>query len=130
MQIEEKKQRARENAKKYYQKNKEKILARQKKYARERYKNDEEYRKKSLERHKKYEKDNLEKVREIKRNAQKKYYQSHKDYYKNYNKNYNKSYKERIDKAYEYLDKFIPNEYGVLLSERQWNYIKEILKGE
>lgn len=34
----------------------------------------------------------------------------------------------KIDKAYDYLDKFIPNEYGVLLTERQWNYVKNILK--
>lgn len=25
-------------------------------------------------------------------------------------------------------DKFIPNEYGVLLTERQWQYVKDILK--
>lgn len=35
----------------------------------------------------------------------------------------------KIDKAYDYLDKFVPNEYGVLLSERQWNYAKELLQG-
>lgn len=34
----------------------------------------------------------------------------------------------KIDKAYDYLDKFIPNEYGVLLTERQWDYVKSILK--
>jgi hypothetical protein len=39
-------------------------------------------------------------------------------------------YKSRCEKAYEYLDKFIPNEYGVLLTERQWNYAKELLQGE
>lgn len=37
---------------------------------------------------------------------------------------------KRIDKTYNYLDKFIPNEYGVLLTERQWNYIKELLQGD
>ena len=36
---------------------------------------------------------------------------------------------EQKEKAYGYLDKFIPNEYGVLLTERQWNYAKELLKG-
>lgn len=36
----------------------------------------------------------------------------------------------KIDKAYAYLDKFIPNEWGVLLTERQWNYVKSILKEE
>ena len=34
----------------------------------------------------------------------------------------------KIDKVYEYLDKFIPNEYGYLLTERQWEYIKSSLK--
>lgn len=34
----------------------------------------------------------------------------------------------KINRAYDYLDKFIPNEYGVLLTERQWNYAKSILK--
>lgn len=37
---------------------------------------------------------------------------------------------EQKEKAYEYLDKFIPNEYGVLLTERQWNYVKDLLQGE
>ena len=34
----------------------------------------------------------------------------------------------KIDKTYDYLDKFIPNEYGVLLTERQWQYVKDVLK--
>lgn len=37
---------------------------------------------------------------------------------------------KKIEKAYQYLDKFVPNEYGYLLTERQWNYIKELLKGD
>lgn len=36
--------------------------------------------------------------------------------------------KSKIEKAYAYLDKFVPNEYGVLLTERQWQYVKDILK--
>ena len=40
----------------------------------------------------------------------------------------NKNLQSKIDKAYDYLDKFIPNEYGVLLTERQWQYVKDILK--
>ena len=38
--------------------------------------------------------------------------------------------KSRNEKAYNYLDKFIPNEYGVLLTERQWEYVKKILGGD
>ena len=39
-------------------------------------------------------------------------------------------YKQRNEKAYNYLNKFIPNEYGVLLTERQWEYVKKILGGD
>lgn len=37
---------------------------------------------------------------------------------------------EKYEEAYNYLDKFIPNEYGVLLTERQWEYVKKILGGD
>ena len=73
MNLEEKKQRARENAKRYYQKNKEKILKRQKEYTKKRYKEDEEFREKIKEKNRNYAINNLEKVREIKRKSQYKY---------------------------------------------------------
>jgi len=38
--------------------------------------------------------------------------------------------RDRNKKAYNYLNKFIPNEYGVLLTERQWEYVKKILGGD
>lgn len=70
---EEKKRRARENAKRYYQKNKEKILKRQKEYAKKRYMEDEEFRKKIKEKNRNYIINNPEKAREIKRKSQYKY---------------------------------------------------------
>lgn len=73
MNEEEKKQRARENAKRYYQKNKEKILKRQKEYAKKRYREDEEFRKKVKEKNRNYVINNPEKAREIKRKSQYKY---------------------------------------------------------
>lgn len=94
---EEKKIKARENAKKYYQKNKEKILARQKEYVRKRYHSDEEFRKKTLDNHKRYEQNNLERVKKIKRDAQKKYYQNHKEYYHNYSKQWSKNKFESLE---------------------------------
>ena len=104
MNEEKRKQKIRENAKRYYQKNKEKILARQKKYVRERYKKDEEYRKRTLENHKRYEENNKEKVKEIKRNAQRKYYEKHKDYYK---EKCGSWYKKKCDLLQSKIDKVI-----------------------
>lgn len=72
---EERKQKARENARRYYQNNKEKVLAKQKEYARKKYANDEEFRKKAYERSRKYIANNLEKVRESKRKWANKHYQ-------------------------------------------------------
>lgn len=112
---EEQKAKARERSKKYYQKNKEKILSKQKEYHKIRYKNDEEYRKKCNERSRKYRETNPEKVKEIKRKSFKKYYQEHKEYYRNYNKKYSdkygyhwyknklEDYKSRCEKAVEIL---------------------------
>lgn len=70
---EEKKIRARENAKRYYQKNKEKILKRQKEYAKKRYSEDEKFRNKIKEKNRNYVINNPEKAREIKRKSQYKY---------------------------------------------------------
>ena len=102
---EEKKIKARENAKKYYQKNKEKVLARQREYVRKRYHSDEEFRKRTLENHKRYEENNLEKVKKIKRDAQKKYYQKHKEYYHNYSKQWSKDKFNLLNEEIERLKK-------------------------
>lgn len=69
-----KKQKARENARRYYKKNKEKVLEKQKEYVKKRYATDEEFRKKVNERSRKYALNNIEKVREMKRNWAKKHY--------------------------------------------------------
>ena len=97
---------------------------------------------------KKWQQDNKEKTRE---NAKRYYYKNidkikekrqsneYKEKYREYKREWarekRKAQKEiinnlqsKIDKAYDYLDKFIPNEYGVLLTERQWQYVKDILK--
>lgn len=100
---EERKQKARENSKRYYQKNKEKILARQKEYVRKRYHSDEEFRKKTLDNHKRYEQNNLERVKKIKRDAQKKYYQNHKEYYHNYSKQWSKDKFDLLNEEIERL---------------------------
>ena len=73
MSEEERKQRARENAKRYYQKNKVKVLKRQKEYAKKRYREDEEFRNKIKEKNRNYVINNPEKAREIKRKSQHKY---------------------------------------------------------
>lgn len=73
MSEEEKKQRARENAKRYYQKNKDKVLKRQKEYIKKRYREDEEFRNKIKEKNRNYGINNPEKVRETKRKSQYKY---------------------------------------------------------
>lgn len=121
---EEQKIKARERSKIYYQKNKEKILARQKKYVRERYQNDEEYRKRTLENHKRYEENNKEKVKEIKRNAQRKYYEKHKDYYKEKCGGWYKKkcdlLQSKIDKANEILNK--------LCVMKPWNDSKDEMR--
>jgi len=103
MSEDEKKIKARENAKKYYQKHREKILARQKEYVRKRYHTDEEFRKRTLENHKRYENNNLERVKKIKRDAQKKYYQQHIDYYRNYSKQWSKEKYDSLKKVNERL---------------------------
>ena len=74
MSEEMKKQKARENARRYYQKNKQKVLARQKEYVKKKYATDEEFRKKTYERSRKYVKNNIEKVRELKRKWANKHY--------------------------------------------------------
>lgn len=73
MNEEERKQKSRENAKRYYQKNKEKILKRQKEYVKRIYKEDENFRNKIKEKNKQYVINNPEKAREIKRKSQYKY---------------------------------------------------------
>ena len=117
---EEKKIKARENAKRYYQKNKEKILARQKEYARKRYHTDEEFRKKTLENHKRYEESNLERVKKIKREAQKKYYQKHKEYYHNYSKQWSKEKYNSLQKENEELRSVI-EKIKKLVDQYSWN---------
>ena len=107
MSEDEKKIKARENAKKYYQKNREKILAKQKEYVRKRYHTDEEFRKRTLENHKRYENNNLERVKKIKRDAQKKYYQQHIDYYRNYSKQWSKEKQDSLKKEIERLNNII-----------------------
>ena len=107
MSEDEKKNKARENAKKYYQKHREKILARQKEYVRKRYHTDEEFRKRTLENHKRYENNNLERVKKIKRDAQKKYYQQHIDYYRNYSKQWSKEKQDSLKKEIERLNNII-----------------------
>ena len=74
MSEEMKKQKARENARRYYQKNKQKVLAKQKEYVKKKYATDEEFRKKTYERSRKYVKNNIEKVREWKRKWANKHY--------------------------------------------------------
>ena len=69
----ERKQKARENAKRYYEKNKEKVLKRQKEYAKKRYREDEEFRNKIKEKNRNYVINNPKKAREIKRKSQHKY---------------------------------------------------------
>ena len=110
----EKKIKARENAKKYYQKHREKILARQKEYVRKRYQTDEEFRKRTLENHKRYENNNLERVKKIKRDAQKKYYQQHIDYYRNYSKQWSKEKHDSLKKEIERLNNIINEVYEYL----------------
>ena len=68
------KQKARENARRYYQKNKEKVLAKQKEYVKKKYATDEEFRKKCYKRSRKYAENNIEKIRESKRRWANKHY--------------------------------------------------------
>ena len=109
-----KKQKARERAKKYYQENKEKVLARQKAYVKRKYEEDENYREKCKERRKRYEENNKERVRMLKREAQKRHYHRHIEYYKNYRKEYYRTYinkdKRKIEKAIEYIKDFLCTE--------------------
>lgn len=140
---EEQKQKARERARIYYQKNKAKILARQKEYHREKYNSDEEYKNKCLERCRKYREENPEKFREIRNRSQKKYYEKYKDYRKEYYKEYNKKYYEthktgyqektdRINKAIKYMEHYIEVE-DAPLNERikiEFEYVIDILRGE
>ena len=112
MSEEEIKQRQRENAKRYYQKNKEKILKRQREYVKKRYKEDEEFRNKIKEKNKNYVINNPEKAREIKRKSQYKYINkkrlngelpmTQKMLIEKLEKE-NKELKERINKAIEYI---------------------------
>lgn len=97
-----KKQKARERAKRYYEKNKIKILQRQKEYAKRKYHEDEEYRQKRIQNCRNYCERYPERVREIKRLSQKKYYQKYKEYYrqfqKEHSKQYQKNHREKIKK--------------------------------
>lgn len=120
MSEDEKKIKARENAKRYYQKHREKILARQKEYVRKRYHTDEEFRKRTLENHKRYENNNLERVKKIKRNSQKKYYQQHIDYYRNYNKQWSKEKYDSLKKEIERLNKELEFERQIKKEVREY----------
>ena len=104
---EEKKQRARENAKRYYKKNKEKVLAKQKEYVKKKYATDEKFRKKVNERNRKYVLNNQEKVREAKRKWASKHYKEmrEKGLCKPTKNEIIENLQERIDKAIEYLEK-------------------------
>lgn len=143
---EERKRRARENAKRYYQKNKEKILKRQKEYAKKRYMEDEKFRKKIKEKNKNYVINNPEKAREIKRKSQYKYINKKRlsgelpltqkmliDNLQQQNQELKEQVdfqltkiaflSDRIEKAVEYIDYIkIDNAYD--------NSLKEILKGD
>lgn len=103
-----KKQKARERAKRYYEKNKVKILQRQKEYAKRKYHEDEEYRQRRIQNCRNYCERNPEKVREIKRLSQKKYYQKYKEYYKQFqkehSKQYQKNHREKIKKQKQMID--------------------------
>ncbi|MBQ8473166.1 MAG: hypothetical protein IJ501_06655 [Bacilli bacterium] len=143
---EEKKLRVRENAKRYYHKNKEKILKRQKEYAKKRYREDEKFRNKIKEKNKNYVINNPEKAREIKRKSQYKYINkkrlsgelplTQKMLIDNLQQE-NQQLKDRIDKAIEYIEKCNPDVdlHNMFLNE---NYISnygacellEILKGD
>ena len=109
-----KKQKARERAKKYYQENKEKVLARQKAYVKRKYEEDENYREKCKERRKRYEENNKERVKILKREAQKRHYHKHREYYRNYRKEYYRTYinkdKRKIEEALNKLQYII--DYG------------------
>lgn len=111
---EERKIKARERAKKYYQENKEKVLARQKAYIKRKYAEDENYREKCKERRKRYEENNKERVKILKREAQKRHYHRHIEYYKNYRKEYYRTYinkdKRKIEEALNKLQYII--DYG------------------
>ena len=117
------KQKARENSKRYYEKNKEKVLARQKKYVKRKYANDEEFRKKVSERNKKYALKNPEKVKEMKRNWAKKHRQElvEKGLKKPTQKEINAELQQRIDNALNYIN-------GTLYINKK--KMKRILKGE
>lgn len=93
---EEQKQRARDNYKKYYQKNKERILKYQKEYRKKKYETNEEYR---------------DKVKKRWQHFKETFNEQHPDYHKEYNREYGKrkrnSYKTRCEKAIEYAEKHI-----------------------
>ncbi len=66
---------ARENARRYYQKNKQKVLNKQKEYIKKKYATDKNFREKCYKRSRKYVENNIEKIRESKRKWARKHYQ-------------------------------------------------------
>lgn len=107
MSEEDRKKRKKETDKRYYQKNKEKVLKRQKEYAKRKYKEDEEFRNKIREKNKR---NSINKQMLI------------------------KQLQQRIDKAIEYVeDHRIKNpyhyEYNCFMGNARASDLLEILKG-
>lgn len=124
MNEEEKKQKARENARRYYEKNKEKVLAKQKEYVKNKYANDEEFRKKAIQRNRKYALKNKEKVRELKRKWANKHYQElrEKGLLKPTKNEIINILQSKIDKINEYVNKI----YDVMDYKDYPPYLDEI----
>lgn len=104
---EEKRIKQRESSRRYYRKNKEKILAHQKEYVRKKYAEDAEFRAKTYQRNRKYVENNKEKVREMKRNWARKHYEELRKL--GIKKPTKKELEDRISKAIEYIESYMPN---------------------
>lgn len=124
-----KRQRQRENSRRYYQKHKKEILLKQKIYVRKRYHEDEEFRKRTLEIGKKYRINNPEKVRETKRKSQLKYMNK-----KRINGNLPLTKQMQIELLNKKMDKAVEelnSQYrNGLISESTKITIEEILRGD
>lgn len=116
-----KKEKARERAKEYYYKNKEKVLARQKEYVKKKYKTDSEYRKKAQIRKKRYIENNKERVMEMQRVAQRKYYAKH--------KGYKNKYRNIVEKALKCIEKYEIGKYDYTIPPCGIIELKDILNG-
>ena len=114
---EEQKQRARENARRYYYAHKEEVLRKQNEYRKKKYETDEEYRNKVKKRWKHFS--------EV-------FKEQHPEYNKDYNREWSKrkrnSYKTRCEKAIEYNEKIYKTCSGDEKLTARINL--EILRGE